>query len=46
MGALLLIGCVAAAVWSVVYGAPVAVTLAFLGLPLIGAISKLFDRKK
>lgn len=46
LGALLLLVCVGAAIWSVVQGAPALVTLGFLGVPLLGTIAKLFDRKK
>lgn len=46
VGTLLLLACLGAAVWSVQAGATSVVTLGFLGVPLLGAIAKLFERKK
>jgi len=46
VGAILLLACIGAAIWSVVYGAPTVVTIGFIGVPLLGAIAKLFERKK
>lgn len=44
VGALLVLACVGAAIWSISAGADWKVTLGFLSVPVMGAAAKLFDR--
>ncbi len=44
VGALLILACVAAAIWSVSAGADWKVTIAFLSVPVMGAVAKLLER--
>ena len=46
VGALLVLGCIAAAIWSITAGADWKVTLGFLSVPVMGAAAKLFERSK
>lgn len=46
VGAVLIIGCIAAAAWTVHQGADWKVTLAFLSVPVMGAAAKLFERNR
>lgn len=45
VGAVLVLACVAAAIWSIHAGSDWKVTLGFLSVPVMGAAAKLFDRK-
>ena len=44
VGAILVLACIGAAIWSIDKGADWKVTLGFLSVPVIGALAKLFDR--
>ncbi|WP_227468510.1 DUF2335 domain-containing protein [Delftia acidovorans] len=44
VGALLVIGCVLAAIWSIHVGADWKVSIAFLSVPVMGAAAKLLDK--
>jgi uncharacterized membrane protein len=44
VGVILVLSCIAAAVWSITAGADWKVTLGFLSVPVMGAAAKLFDR--
>lgn len=46
VGALLFVTCIGAAAWSVWHGAHPMVTIGFLGVPVLGTIAKLFDRRR
>ena len=46
VGAVLVLACVGAAVWSIYAQASWQVTLGFLSVPVMGAAAKLFDRRK
>lgn len=46
IGALLILACVAAAIWSISVGADWRVTLGFLSVPVMGAAAKLLERRK
>lgn len=44
LGALLLLACIGAAIWSVHLDADWKVTATFVGIPVMGALGKLFER--
>ncbi|PWW46781.1 hypothetical protein DFR36_10356 [Melaminivora alkalimesophila] len=44
VGALLVLACLGAAIWSITHGADWKVTLGFLSVPVMGAAAKLFER--
>lgn len=44
VGAILLLACLAAAIWSIHTGADWKVTLGFLSVPVMGTLAKLFGR--
>lgn len=46
VGAILILACVAAAIWSISVSAPWQVTLGFLSVPVMGAAAKLFERRR
>jgi len=45
VGAILVLACVAAAVWSIHASADWKVTVGFLSVPVMGALAKLFERR-
>lgn len=44
VGAIIVLACVGAAIWSIQAGADWKVTLGFLSVPVMGAAAKLFER--
>lgn len=44
VGAILILACLGAAIWSIHIGADWKVTLGFLSVPVMGAAAKLFER--
>lgn len=44
VGAILILACLGAAIWSIHIGADWKVTLGFLSVPVMGALAKLFER--
>lgn len=44
VGAILVLACLGAAIWSIHIGADWKVTLGFLSVPVMGTLAKLFDR--
>ena len=44
VGAILVLACIGAAIWSIYQGADWKVTLGFLSVPVMGALAKLFER--
>lgn len=46
VGAILVLACVVAAVWSIHASADWKVTIAFLSVPVMGALAKLFERRR
>lgn len=44
VGAILVLACIGAAIWSISQGADWKVTVGFLSVPVMGAVAKLFDR--
>jgi len=46
VGAVLLLACIGAAVWSISAEAYWPVTLGFLSVPVMGTLAKLFERKR
>lgn len=45
VGAILILACLGAAIWSIHIGADWKVTLGFLSVPVMGALAKLFERR-
>lgn len=45
VGAILILACLGAAIWSIHIGADWKVTLGFLSVPVMGTLAKLFERR-
>lgn len=46
VGAVLVLACIGAAIWSIHVSADWKVTLGFISVPVMGAVAKLFDRAR